>query len=205
MIRSTTWVSSASLSARGDQIRELAQQLGLLEAACRKARTDVDALVSSLPGTDGETLDVEAARHARTLGEAIARILSQGDLEGRLAEARSELQQAEHAAAQALRALPRWSSSLDELEAAPVPALTTIERFETEFREFDESIKLASSTLEGLHDERLAAEREWESIEFAGQVPTEEELAASRSSETRPGLASVSRGSIPGPWMIPRS
>lgn len=174
-----------ALSARGDLIRELAQQLGLLEAACRKARADVDALVDSLPGTVGEPLDLDTPRHSKTLGETIARVASLGDLDGQLAEARAEYHQAEHAAAQTLRALPLWSRSLDDLEASPIPLLATIGRFEADLRGLDESITFASSTLEQLEADRLTVELEMESVQLAGQVPAEEELAASRSSRDR--------------------
>ena len=169
------------LGSRRRLIQELAQQAGLLEAACAQAERDVEGLAATLPGPANEPPVADAGRLAEVLSEVIGRVAEAGKPEGRLADAKADRVEAERQADVDLRALRLWSGSLDELEKLKVPSARTINDFDDDFRAADEAIFQAEADRSRALADRLALEREIEAVRLAGPVPSEAELEARRA------------------------
>lgn len=114
------------------------------------------------------------------LEEALALVPPGGDLEEKHLRLSNELSAARIELESRVSALPGWCGTLEALAAAPVPLLETITKYQASFADRAAEEKRLLEDRKRLNTERDQVERDLRRIEQEQEVPTEQDLAASR-------------------------
>jgi uncharacterized protein YhaN len=178
-------------TARRNRINELAsafERLTERQASARRAVTDAAAAhqrqaadLAALPSP----VDVSA------LDAAVKAATRAGDLDKLLAEARAAEARDRGRADAARRALPLVNGSLADVEALPVPSGASVEAAARELSSLDGDLARATADVERLRQQATDVDRQLATLQLAGHVPTEAELAQARAA--REGLWSAVR------------
>ena len=134
-----------------EQAKANEELAGLGDAADTGAMEE--ALAMAPPGRD---LEAEHSRQSQDVAEATAEI------------------------ERSLSALPDWKGTIDDLAAAPAPLAETVADFQNSFLERTSKEKQLLDERARLKGERDQADRDLRRIEQEQEVPTEQDLAASR-------------------------
>ncbi|MBF0559952.1 MAG: AAA family ATPase [Nitrospirae bacterium] len=151
-----------------ERLGSVGQQLQSLEARKSSAEDELRDI--------GEPVDVVE------LKRAIADVQKDGELERQAADARTEQRQTEQRTQLELKKLPMWSGTLEELETLPIPSMETLERFERTFSAMEKKIINLESLIKDKRRDISELQRNVESLEISGDVPTETTLLQSRKS-----------------------
>ena len=176
--------AEALRSLRDDELAAI-RALGQRESGLRAKREEA-ALAISERALRTSRLVEDRARlgepiDAKSLRAAVQKARKAGDLDDRLAKAKSARDRRAKDGAKALGSLPNWSGDLDSLERIAVPLDPTIDRFEGSIRESEKAEeKLREKITEG--EDALAESRaQLSAIDRSLDVPTEADLRDARA------------------------
>ena len=162
------------------EIQNLGNRHEALVRQGEQARAQIDDLQAQFAETEQELEHQPRPRDGRLLTATVRRIQAQGDLEGQRAAALEQLRRSEEQAKVELARLGLCSCSLEELERLPVPPAESIDRYEAEFTELLQRKSSLEDRVEEATAKRREIERQIDELRLAGDVPTEEDLAAAR-------------------------
>ena len=127
--------------------------------------------------------ELDPPRDSVALKRTLSRIQKDGDLDRQLGDAEDALNASLADAEQRLDALGFWKGSLAEFERLVVPLRETIDVFGRDFDSFDKQRDKLEDRERQLREEADDSAKKIETLQRAGEVPTEEQLSQTR--ETR--------------------
>ncbi|MEW6713541.1 MAG: AAA family ATPase [Nitrospirota bacterium] len=119
-------------------------------------------------------------RDMRVLHDACKTVLKHGDIEKQLKEAEQEYQVSEEQANIELGKLTLWTKDLISIETLAVPSAETINKFDSLLSERESKLKSIRESTDGIQAKIKELTTNIESLKFAGEVPTEEDLMNAR-------------------------
>ena len=146
--RSIDLDAAETLRLRADEptiIRKLGQQFAELRTQAEQARRTIARREDEIRRQREELAGLEKPRDVESLRRVARKGREAGDLDTRLVDAWSELDQLERKASIALAQLPGWRYPAEELERLAVPLEATLERYESAFLETSSHAKCFSS------------------------------------------------------------
>lgn len=164
-----------------DRIRELGNLYQARVEQPRVAARSLQALELELERKRKALAELPAPREAGALRRVLEQVQRKGDLEGTLAERRRVLVAEEKQAAVEQGRLGLWQGELEVLERLAVPSVETVQRFEAEQGRLGLKAEQLERERRQVEVQAAEAERDLEALRRAGEVPTEEELAAARA------------------------
>lgn len=108
-----------------------------------------------------------------------------GDLDGQVQEAADRCHQRQEQVRLGLGRLGLWQGSLQDLESASLPGEDTVEHFDKDLREHGRKEQRLADKLHELVSERQEIEEQIAALEHGGQLPSPDELVASRTHRDR--------------------
>ncbi|MHB1559695.1 MAG: AAA family ATPase [Isosphaeraceae bacterium] len=171
------------LRLRADEpviIRKLGQQFAELRGLSEEAQRTIARHDAQIRRHEKELSDLKAPGDIEQLRRAVSDARKAGDLDARLAEARSKLARAAKLATAALPALPGWNRSDDELVSLAVPLNATVEQYESRFQQAARQREDLSERHAAEDDAIRQLQTQLQSLEFQHDVPTETALLDAR-------------------------
>ncbi len=129
-----------------------------------------------------ETAGLAMALDTVALEEVLAMVPPGRNLEAEHASESNEAALARMELERGVSALPGWNGTVEQLAAAPVPLLETIAEFQNTFLEYAAKEKALLAEQTRLKSDQDQLERDLRRIEQEQEVPTEQDLALSRTS-----------------------
>jgi uncharacterized protein YhaN len=117
----------------------------------------------------------------KKLSHAILLVQKAGDLDEEIVTKRQILDRTQKNCTEALRRLGQWSGALDLVGQLAIPLSETVDRFEEELHSLTNEKRLLQSEREQLETDLAQLAEQRREIEYAAEVPTEEELSQLRS------------------------
>ncbi|MEZ4600720.1 MAG: AAA family ATPase [Syntrophotaleaceae bacterium] len=114
------------------------------------------------------------------LSQAVLRVQKACDLDGEILNRRQELESAQKECLPTLERLGLWQGSLDLVKRLPVPLPETVQWFEQELRMPADELQRLQTEHEKLEGELTKLAEQIRAIEYAAEVPTEEDLSRAR-------------------------
>ncbi|MDK9709446.1 MAG: AAA family ATPase [Desulforhopalus sp.] len=154
------------------------QQLVVAERQGRVANEEyrqVEAGLAALPQPIDTGLLLLAIRAAQKAG----------DLDGQLAKTSSGLSLQRQECRADLQRIGLWKGDLAGLVELALPLPVTVQRFEKDFGEIDEARRELATVRRGLEKELPQIQAEIKKVDYAGDLPREEELSRSRAERDR--------------------
>ncbi|QVW35327.1 AAA family ATPase [Geobacter sulfurreducens] len=169
--------------------RKTIQTLGarheaLLQGA-RKARRLVQTTVTDLENARNDLETLSPVADIVKLSQAIMLVQKAGDLDGEITAKRQDLNTLRQGSLAALNRLGLWSGPLDLVGQLALPLPETLHRYEEEFSSIAEGKRQLQAERLKLENERAQLTEQLHEIEFATEVPSEEELTQHRNRRDR--------------------
>jgi len=165
--------------------RKTVQSLGARHEAlvqgAHKAGRLVRITARELDNARNELEKLSSCVDVGTLSQAVTLSHKAGDVDGEIAAKRQSLASARMKCLGALQRLGLWTGPLDLVERLAVPLPETLSRYEEEFRSLNDEQRQLQSEREQFEAERSQLAEQLHEIEYAAEVPTEEELTHYRS------------------------
>jgi uncharacterized protein YhaN len=133
-----------------------------------KQQQDVLAQLPTIPPLDA-------------LKAALTHALKQGDLEQQMNKAEKTVKLLKQETDIALKQLGLWTGTLDELDQLALPAAERIEQFDQRFKELETDQRRIKERLLEARRRAAEAEQKLEALNYAGAVPTEDDLHHART------------------------
>jgi uncharacterized protein YhaN len=173
-----------ALRLRADEpitIRRLGQHHAELRGKAEEARRAIARHDDQIRRQERDLADLEVSRDVEPLRRAVGQARKAGDLDSRLAEARSKLGRAEKKAAAALAQLPGWERSAEDLQGLAVPLNATIDLYESRFQDIAREQQALAERRTTEDDAIRDLDARLKSLRLQHDVPTEEALLAARN------------------------
>ncbi len=162
------------------RMKKAAQQQATSEAALEATARTIAEREIELEQAEEQLSALPPERDTVSLHAIVKQIQRSGDLDRQRKGLGTELEKLGAEARVQLSALPLWRGSLEALAQLPVPSPDSLDRASAEFLELEHQDKQARATLEEKRLQLLSLQRDLEELLRAGDVPSEEELAAAR-------------------------
>lgn len=164
--------------------RKTVQSLGAnheaLVQGVRKAVRHVQITTKELENARTNLLGLTPAAEVGKLSPAVMLVQKAGDLDAEIATKRQNLASARRAALGALSRLGLWNGPLECVGQLALPLPATLLRYEEEFRAVTEEMRQSQAERVQLESELAQHSELLHEIEYAAEVPTEDELARYR-------------------------
>ncbi|NLC71707.1 MAG: AAA family ATPase [Desulfuromonadaceae bacterium] len=171
--------------AKKKTIQNLAGRYEALVQGLRQADRAVRTTAQTLEDCRKELGELSPEIDIVQLSQAIVRAQKAGDLDGEIASRRKAWDQTRQICQNALERLGLWNGPLDLVVRLPVPLPETVNRHEEVFRTRDAERQRLGDEREKLEDELTKLLTQLRQIEYAAEIPTEEELAHHRNRRDR--------------------
>lgn len=158
--------------------REREGLLKELESSERRLKEVTESLESKRRELDS----IEPPHDTTELERAIARTLKAGDLEQNHRELSIEIESARQQAEVDLKQLGGFQGTLEQLEELATPSVETVERFDDRRSKLEQQRKSQAAKIEELQTEVQDIDQRLTATKLGQDVPTEQDLAASRQS-----------------------
>jgi len=170
---------------RKRRIQDLGTEQQLVTGRPGALGVEVDTLEREIAARQQELASVEKQRPHADLERALARAQKRGDLDELIARARTRAADAADEAARGLRALGLWQGTLEELAALPLPSAETTELYQRDLDALEAEIGRLHEREVELRERAARAARRIATLQRAGEVPDEDELASAREERDR--------------------
>lgn len=166
--------------AQQTRIRTLATQHHKLEERLRSAGERAESAREQWEETKQVLEAVAEPREVGELERALEHTQKQGDLEASLRSEIGQLSIAEEETLAGLNRLSLWTGTLEQLETLLVPAIDTVELFEAELNRLTGEQTLLAAQREENQQRKAAVDKEIQTLQIGGAVPTEQDLRQAR-------------------------
>jgi len=161
-------------------IQDLSSRHEALTQQASQARKQKDEAVEALKGITGALSGQPAIRESDGLAKAIKLARKAGDIDGRIKEISREIEAGKKSCRAKLKRVGLWSGELDQLIELTLPLQETVRRFETDYSELDKERRQLNKDRQKAETELKAAKADNKEVAYGGEVPNEQDLAASR-------------------------
>ncbi|VAW35583.1 DNA double-strand break repair Rad50 ATPase, partial [hydrothermal vent metagenome] len=172
--------SLRSVLGRKRTIQDLSSQYEALAQQASQARKQKEAAARELKEIAGVLAGLPAVRESDGLAKALKLARRAGDLDGQLAEIVRRIDDEKKACRAVLKRSGLWTGELDQLLELPLPLAETVRRFETDYGELENDGKQLQKDRKKAAAELKAAMADSREVAYGGEVPTEQDLVASR-------------------------
>ena len=155
------------------QYEAINQQIILVQKQGKAAeleRQEVDKGLEAMP----------KGREAQGLLQAVKLAQKIGDIDEQLEKNRSDLELSKKECLEELKRIGRWSGDLSALMELSLPLSETVQQFEKGYGEIADENREIGKNSRNYEKELKTAQTEVKKVEYAGEVPSEEELAQTR-------------------------
>ncbi|NOX80050.1 MAG: AAA family ATPase [Deltaproteobacteria bacterium] len=161
-------------------IQKLSSQHEALTQQASQARQQKDEAAKELKEITGVLAGRSAVRESDGLAKALKLARRAGDLDGQLEELARQVDGGKKACRAALKRSGLWTGELAQLLELPLPSVETVRRFEADYGELENDRKQLRKDLKKAAGELQSARADSREVAYGGEVPTEQDLAASR-------------------------
>jgi len=147
----------------------------------RKAGRLVQSAVQDLEAAQTDLQGLAPVAEVGKLSQMVLQVQKAGDLDDEITTKRQSLESARRACLTALERLGLWTGSLDLVGRLPVPLSETVQRYDEELRAPAEEKRRLRGDREQLGRELAQLAEQLQAIEYAAEVPTEEDLTLYRN------------------------
>ena len=163
------------------RVQELASRHQALIQGRRNAQLELQELEKALERIEGDLHQLPAVAETGRLSRALLDTGRAGDLDSQIVILEEERSGGERACRAALNRLGLWKGSLELVLHLPLPLQESVTLFDEELRALADSKRRIQAEREELEKQRTVAEEALRDLEFATDVPGEEELSRNRS------------------------
>lgn len=166
--------------AKRKTIQTLGTKHEALVQGINRAVRLVQANTRELENARNEQQQLAPATDVTKLAQVILQVQKWGDLDGELSTKKEELSLAQSNCSVSLTRLGLWDGSLEDVCHLVVPLPETVREYEEELRSATDEKKQLGADREQLEIELAKFTEQLREIEYAAEVPTEEELSQFR-------------------------
>lgn len=166
--------------AKRKTIQTLGTKHEALVLSLHKAERQVQSTSKELEKIQAECQQLAQVADIKKLSQSVILVQKVGDLDGEITTKRQSLDRAQKGCNEALQRLGLWSGPLEMVGQLAIPLTETVHRFEEEFRSCTDNKRQLLSDCEQQEIELAQLSEQLHEIEFAAEVPTEEELTQFR-------------------------
>lgn len=153
------------------------EALSQQEAQARKQKTEAEKELEKIAVLWSNQ---PAPKEGDGLAKAIKPARKAGDIDAQIEELSREIAAGKKNCHAELKRLGLWSGEPDQLPALPLPLLETVRRFEADEAELDNERRQLKKDRQKAEKELKTAKAESREVIYGGDVPTEQDLEASR-------------------------
>lgn len=143
-------------------------------------KRQAQSIARDLERTLGVLKNLPPAIEAGRLSRTVAQAQKAGDLDGEIATLRRALAGARKGYLATRERLGLWSGEPDSADVLPVPLPETLSRYDEQFRALDDGMREEQKERTQLDEELGRLTEQLREIEYAAEVPAEEDLARQR-------------------------
>lgn len=158
----------------GNRHEALVQSVDQANREIRKHEKDFEK-------TKKDLSELSSLPDPQPLAQAVTLAQRAGDLDAQLSEKGHALETVIIECKEAIKRMGLWQGTLQEVGSIKVPLAESIDRFETEFDRLNEARRNIQSEQERLKKELDEYSAQFQEIQYAGDVPTEDELIGVRT------------------------
>ncbi len=162
-----------TIQALSSQYEALTQQQQQVRKQKEKARKNLEEINNSLSGQS-------PSQNGGELQKVMKPARNAGDLDGLIDQLSREIESAKEACRLDLKRLGLWSGEIDQLMELSLPLPETVRRYEADFSELDNDEKQLRKDRKSVEVDLKEADRQIREIAYGGEVPSEDDLTASR-------------------------
>ncbi len=162
--------------AKRKSIQTLGARHEALVQGVHKGGRLVQTATKELEKAQNKQQQLSPVADVRKLTQAVLLVQKAGDLDTEITAKRQILFHAQRGCTDSLNRLGLWSGSLDQVGQLAIPLLETVHRYEEEFRSTVDEKRQVQSDSEQLEIELAQLAEQLHEIEYAAEVPTEEDL-----------------------------
>ena len=168
-----------SLSKR-KTIQALGSRHEAVVKAVRNAGRLVQTTLKNLETAQNDLQKLALATDAEKLSHTVKSVQKAGDLDGEITATRQSMDLSRKDCLAALNRLGLWNGPLEQLGQMAVPLAETFSRYEEEYRSLDEEKRQLQADCSQCDSDLAQITEQLREIEYAAEVPTEEELSQFR-------------------------
>ncbi len=161
-------------------LQDLISRNGILKEKQNSTAKSLKKITGEADQIKKDIEELGTKRDMRVLDNAYNTVLKGGDIEKQFKDADQEYQVLEEQANIELRKLPLWTKDLNSLETLAVPSAETVDRFNILLSERENKLKSIRESMDGIQVKIKEIVTKIESLKYAGEVPTEEDLMSER-------------------------
>lgn len=162
------------------RVQELASRHEALLQGNRNTRLQLQEIEKALESVDGERGLLPPFTETNQLLRALLAAERVGDIDAQIIALEQERQRDERECHAALHRLALWKGALEQVLHMPLPLVETVNLFDEEFRALSDHKRQLLAEREELEKQQIVAEEALRDLEFASDVPGEEDLAKKR-------------------------
>ncbi len=147
----------------------------------RNARQQLQDAEKLLENASSELSKLAPVSDSAQLARALLAAERAADIDKEIMTLEQEREKGEHECRTALNRLGLWSGPLEQVLPLPLPLPETVNRFDEEFRALVDQERQLQAEREALGHDHAQVVKRLHHLDFASDVPSEEELAKSRS------------------------
>ncbi len=166
--------------ARRKRVLALGSRYEAILQAGRNARQQVLEVEKSLERVSGERQQLAPFPDSAQLARALLAAERAADLDREIMILEQERENGERECRAALNRLGRWSGSLEQVLHLPLPLPESVNRFDEEFRLLVDEQRQLQAEKDTLEKDHAQVVEHLHALEFAADLPVEEELTKSR-------------------------
>ncbi len=166
--------------AKRKTIQALGAKYEALVQGVQKAGRLVQSLTREIENTRCEQQQLSPVVELRKLSQVVLQVQKAGDLDGELTTKKLILVRTQKGCTEALSRLGLWRGTLDLVGQLAIPSAETVNRFETELLALVDEKRQLQVDREQLEIELARIAEQRHEIEYAAEVPTEEDLSQYR-------------------------
>ncbi|NOY70254.1 MAG: AAA family ATPase [Deltaproteobacteria bacterium] len=162
-----------TIQALSSRHEAMSQQAIAAQNRTNEAKKELEEIARALSG-------VPVVRKSDAIARALKTARRAGDIDGQINDIAHWINAEKKACAANLKRLGLWAGKLHQLPALPLPLLETIRRFETQYIELENEKKQLKKDRSKAEKELKKAVADKRKTTYTGEVPTEQDLNASR-------------------------
>ena len=166
--------------ARRKRVNALGSRYEAILQAGRNARQQVQEVEKSLERVSGERQQLAPFPDSGQQARVLLAAERAADLDREIMTLEQERENSERECCAALNRLGRWSGSLAQVLHLPLPLPESVNRFDEEFRLLVDEQRQLQAEKDSLEKDRAQVVEHLHALEFATDLPVEEELTKSR-------------------------
>ena len=166
--------------AKRRSVQDLASRYEVLLLASRNARIQVEDTQKALEAAGSDLQGLKPVNEPGRLSLVLSAAERAGDLDGEIMSLRQDRARADSDCRAALDRLGLWNGPLELAGHLALPLTETVNRFDEEFRLLTDKQRQLALEKAALEEERTEVVEQLHHLEFAADVPVEEELTKNR-------------------------